>query len=124
MDAISFVVGLKARHLRGAELKDLIHRTEDGSSGDSAFVELVYVVQDDNLDAHNDGDELHFRRSITQDGKSVYSVNGKAMKYDKYNQVLASIGILVKARNFLVFQVRFGQTIAFTDVIIIIITIS
>jgi hypothetical protein len=36
---------------------------------------------------------------------SVYKVDGKTVTADKYMQMLATLGILVKLKNFLVFQV-------------------
>lgn len=37
-------------------------------------------------------------------GTSTYSINNKAVKWETYNARLEDFGILVKARNFLVFQ--------------------
>ena len=42
--------------------------------------------------------------SITGKGTSEYRINGKVVQWDKYNETLESLGMLVKARNFLVFQ--------------------
>lgn len=42
---------------------------------------------------------------ITTSGGSEYKLNGKTVPYKAYNEKLESFGILVKARNFLVFQV-------------------
>lgn len=38
-------------------------------------------------------------------GVSEYKINGKVMLYADYDKKLQEINILVKARNFLVFQV-------------------
>lgn len=49
-------------------------------------------------------DAPHF--SISAAGNSDYKLNGKSVPYKKYNEQLESFNILVKAKNFLVFQVR------------------
>jgi len=43
--------------------------------------------------------------SITINGASEYRFNGKVTTYEKYNKELEKQNILVKAKNFLVFQV-------------------
>ena len=39
-------------------------------------------------------------------GTSEYSINGKTVTYKKYSDKLESFNILVKAKNFLIQQVR------------------
>ena len=57
-----------------------------------------------------EGEEVHFERLIapTSTGAdtftSQYRLNGRAVTWDAYNRRLESYNILVKARNFLVFQ--------------------
>lgn len=41
---------------------------------------------------------------IASNGQSTYSLNGKSVSYLLYNQSLEKHNILVKAKNFLVFQ--------------------
>lgn len=99
MDAISFVLGVRSGHLRGAQLKDLIYAYDDKEKeqkGRRAFVRLVYLMGNDS--------ELQFTRTITSNGGSEYRIDGKVVTWDDYNGKLKSLGILVKARNFLVFQ--------------------
>ncbi|KAG2719149.1 hypothetical protein I3760_03G256200 [Carya illinoinensis] len=99
MDAISFVLGVRSGHLRGAQLKDLIYAYDDkekDQKGRRAFVRLVYQL--------GNGSELHFTRTITSSGSSEYRVDGTTVTWDIYNAKLRDLGILVKARNFLVFQ--------------------
>lgn len=50
-------------------------------------------------------------------GVSEYKINGKVMLYADYDKKLQEINILVKARNFLVFQVRTISSSLFNDVI-------
>lgn len=100
MDAISFVLGVRSVQLRGAQLKDLIYAFDDKEKeqkGRKAFVRLVYQL--------GNGSELLFTRAITTAGTSEYRLDGKIVTWDEYNSKLKSLGILVKARNFLVFQV-------------------
>jgi hypothetical protein len=47
---------------------------------------------------------LHFAR-ISTSGASEYKLNGKVVTYQTYNTTLEQHNILVKAKNFLVFQV-------------------
>mmetsp|Transcript_40923 Transcript_40923/g.80303 ORF Transcript_40923/g.80303 Transcript_40923/m.80303 type:complete len:418 (+) Transcript_40923:67-1320(+) len=99
MDAISFVLGVRSQKLRGSQLKDLIHRKEGElvkNQKRTAYVEIVY--------SNPDKSKIHFRRSIAPTGNSTYSLNGKNCSWDQYNDKLKSIGVLVRARNFLVFQ--------------------
>ncbi|KAF4970206.1 hypothetical protein FZEAL_10095, partial [Fusarium zealandicum] len=125
MDAISFVLGIKSSHLRSAHLRDLVYRgrvlktakiNDDGSAqtnGDAdghadgndkasrsdpktAWVMAVY--EDDA------GEEQKWKRSITNQGASEYRINERVVTAQQYNDALESENILIKARNFLVFQ--------------------
>lgn len=124
MDAISFVLGIKSSHLRSAHLKDLIYRgrvlrtstigakngngvegheedDDEGTQGtqDPKTAWVMAVYEDDN------GDEQQWKRSITSQGASEYRINGKQVTAAQYNAALEEENILIKARNFLVFQV-------------------
>ena len=134
MDAISFVLGIKSSHLRSAHLRDLVFRgrvlktsrinvdgsatnnkldglTNGGASSEqeesangtqerndpkSAWVMAVY--EDDA------GDEQLWKRTITSQGVSEYRINDRVVPAQQYNEALESENILIKARNFLVFQ--------------------
>lgn len=134
MDAISFVLGIKSSHLRSAHLRDLVYRgrvlrtskiNEDGSATQnvvdghangnagshdeatqngtqersdpkSAWVMAVY--EDDA------GDEQRWKRTITNQGASEYRINDRIVSAVQYNEALEAENILIKARNFLVFQ--------------------
>ncbi|KMT09901.1 hypothetical protein BVRB_5g121200 [Beta vulgaris subsp. vulgaris] len=99
MDAISFVLGVRSGQLRGAQLKDLIYAYDDREReqrGRRAFVKLVYSL--------SSGSEIHFTRTITSSGGSEYRIDSRVVTWDQYNERLRELGILVKARNFLVFQ--------------------
>lgn len=134
MDAISFVLGIKSSHLRSTHLRDLVFRGrvlrtskingdgsattngvnghtngdvgsngEDGAIGTqerndpkSAWVMAVY--EDDA------GDEQFWKRTITNQGISEYRINDRVVTASQYNEALEAENILIKARNFLVFQ--------------------
>ena len=134
MDAISFVLGIKSSHLRSTHLRDLVYRgrvlrtstingdgsaTKNGVNGHTngdkgsgeegnqrstqerndpktAWVTAVY--EDDA------GDEQLWKRTITNQGASEYRINDRIVTAQQYNEALEAENILIKARNFLVFQ--------------------
>lgn len=100
MDAISFVLGVRSAHLRGTQLKDLIYALEDSEKekpGRKSSVSLVF--------SRGATESLYLSRSINSSGHSEYHINGTSVTWEEYNARLRKLGILVKARNFLVFQV-------------------
>jgi hypothetical protein len=103
MDAVSFVMGLSARALRGKSLADLIW---SGGTAKSATVTLVYVVDDGEVEGLAAGDELTFARHVVASGSSSYRFNGREVTADAYAAHLEAIHVSLKAQNFLVFQVR------------------
>ncbi|KAL3955204.1 hypothetical protein ACCO45_010767 [Purpureocillium lilacinum] len=125
MDAISFVLGIKSSHLRSAHLKDLVYRgrvlktskiNDDGSAeangdangladtddkasrGDPKTAWVMAVYEDDA------GEEQKWKRAITNQGASEYRINDRVVTALQYNEALETENILIKARNFLVFQ--------------------
>jgi structural maintenance of chromosome 1 len=124
MDAISFVLGVQSKDLRSQQMKDLIFRPPGGSSGNlSASATLVFQKtrkgeDEDETDSEekdeesttSGGDddassrEIRFSRRINTRGVGSYHVNNVVVSHAEYEQALADIGVLVKARNFLVFQ--------------------
>ncbi|KAI9778850.1 MAG: Structural maintenance of chromosomes protein 1 [Candelina submexicana] len=62
----------------------------------SAWVMAVY---EDDM-----GDEQLWKRSITNQGASEYRINNRVVSAHQYNEALEAENILIKARNFLVFQ--------------------
>ncbi|KAL0250387.1 hypothetical protein I308_102560 [Cryptococcus tetragattii IND107] len=115
MDAISFVLGVKSAQLRSTQLKDLIYRgrraatrevgsetqtqTESGDDSNDARSAWVMAVYMDDA-----GKEWTFRRSVSMSGSSSYFLDGRSVAWKDYNAQLAKFNILVKAKNFLVFQ--------------------
>lgn len=129
MDAISFVLGIKSSHLRSAHLKDLIYRgrvlktskiNDDGSAaiatnghndGDDGGSQSQPAARNDPKQAwvmavyeDDAGDEQKWKRSITSQGASEYRINDRVVTAQGYQEALEAENILMKARNFLVFQ--------------------
>ncbi|KAF9892884.1 Structural maintenance of chromosomes protein 1 [Aspergillus nanangensis] len=134
MDAISFVLGIKSSHLRSTNLRDLVYRGRvlqtskldadgnvidgevngedhapdgmdgelsqdvNGSQNDPRTAWVMAVYEDDA------GEEQQWRRSITSQGVSEYRINNRIVTAQQYNEALETENILIKARNFLVFQ--------------------
>jgi hypothetical protein len=73
---------------------------EGAEPDERAWVQLVFLHGPEGEER-----ELLFRREITPAGSSEYSINGKVVTWDAYDARLQKFGILVKTRNFLVFQV-------------------
>ncbi|OJJ00131.1 hypothetical protein ASPVEDRAFT_81712 [Aspergillus versicolor CBS 583.65] len=133
MDAISFVLGIKSSHLRSTNLRDLIYRGRvlrtskvdaDGNAVDGE-TNGVEATQDENdveqsqdtsgthdprtawvMAVYEDdaGEEQQWRRSITSQGVSEYRINNRVVTAQQYNEALEAENILIRARNFLVFQ--------------------
>lgn len=132
MDAISFVLGIKSSHLRSSQLRDLVYRgrvmktskIQDDGTAAPATNGHVNGYQDGEEDessqraSRNDpktawvmavyeddaGDEQRWKRSITPNGSSEYRINDRLVTAQQYNEALEAENILIKARNFLVFQ--------------------
>ncbi|KAJ3332898.1 Structural maintenance of chromosomes protein 1 [Blyttiomyces sp. JEL0837] len=111
MDAISFVMGIQSAQLRSSKLKDLVYRndrpttTTSGASSSRANIDAnptkasvtaVYV--------NDDGVETKFSRIVTTSGSSEYRINNESVSSNNYHSTLEAENILIKARNFLVFQ--------------------
>ncbi|CAL1167176.1 unnamed protein product, partial [Cladocopium goreaui] len=104
MDAISFCLGIKTKHLRGERLKDLVYRREEetvDANQRGAEVTLVFKSAK--------GIMRYFSRIINTRGEANYRYGTSTTKmaaigYEEYSQLLASENIFVRARSFLVFQ--------------------
>eukprot|EP00069_Balaena_mysticetus_P003549 bmy_04239T0 len=96
MDALSFVMGEKIANLRVKNIQELIHGAHIGKPvSSSATVKIVYVEES--------GEEKTFARTI-RGGCSEYYFNDSPVSRSAYITELEKIGIIVKARNCLVFQ--------------------
>ncbi|SCU78100.1 LAME_0A03290g1_1 [Lachancea meyersii CBS 8951] len=113
MDAISFVLGVKSVHLRSHMLADLIYRGSLAGGETSAAESWLYDTPNHPSSAYvkafysatnNSDDYVELCRTITRAQDSSYKIDGKTVSYKKYSDFLESQNILIKARNFLVFQ--------------------
>lgn len=106
MDAISFVLGVRSMYLRASEVKDLIY-SENALSDNHEIsyhedvptrASVLAVIEDTKRTEHK------FQRIVNVNGSTEYRYNGRITTYDMYNTKLEHLNILVKTRNFLVFQ--------------------
>ncbi|XP_039090433.1 structural maintenance of chromosomes protein 1B [Hyaena hyaena] len=96
MDALSFVMGEKIANLRVKNIQELIHGAHIGKPvSSSASVKIVYVEES--------GEEKTFTR-IIRGGCSEFHFGDNPVSRSAYVAELEKIGIIVKARNCLVFQ--------------------
>ncbi|KAI8927149.1 RecF/RecN/SMC [Entophlyctis helioformis] len=123
MDAISFVLGVKSAQLRSVQLRDLVYRPTSGDrNADAGTGTGTDADADADADAFGvDGpipktahvtavyetsakQQIRFTRTINANGTSDYRIGNTTVTYSKYLAALKKENILVKARNFLVFQ--------------------
>ncbi|KAI0808015.1 condensin complex subunit SMC1 [Fomes fomentarius] len=126
MDAISFVLGVKSAQLRSSQLKDLVYRgrrlarNPDGEDNGQAQAEDDDEEGEGEVEGEGEGTakkawvlavyedvqkkQWKFQRTISTTGASEYKLNNKVVTYSAYNAALIQHNILVKAKNFLVFQ--------------------
>ncbi|XP_030334965.1 structural maintenance of chromosomes protein 1B isoform X2 [Strigops habroptila] len=96
MDAVSFVMCEKASNLRVKSVRELIHGAHVGKPVSStASVKMIYCEED--------GEEKTFSRVI-RGNCSEFLFNNKPISRSAYISELEKIGVLVKARNCLIFQ--------------------
>ncbi|KAM5335650.1 structural maintenance of chromosomes protein 1B isoform 1-T1 [Glossophaga mutica] len=96
MDALSFVMAEKIANLRVKHIQELIHGAHVGKPvSPSASVKIVYVEES--------GEEKTFAR-IIRGGCSEFRFDDSPVSRSAYVAELEKIGIIVKARNCLVFQ--------------------
>ena len=99
MDAISFVFGVQSRELRSSQMKDLIFRAPGTQKQQRLRASATLIYQDPETE-----EETHYSRTISPSGVGDYRVNGSVVSFAEYEAALGEIGVLLKARNFLVFQ--------------------
>jgi structural maintenance of chromosome 1 len=100
MDAISFVFGVQSRDLRSSQMKDLIFRPPGKSSKNQKLKASATLVYQDATTE----EEVRFSRSISPSGVGEYRVDDEVVSFAQYEERLSEIGVILKARNFLVFQ--------------------
>jgi structural maintenance of chromosome 1 len=119
MDAVAFVLGEKSKAIRGATLRELVYdgqqagaarapgagpAPETGQQSGPVACHVTLVFR------HADGREVHFTRALVGGSgaaaavSSEYRLDGRVVSFDAYDSALQERGILLKARNFLVYQ--------------------
>lgn len=97
MDAISFVLGEKTSNLRVKRLNELIHGASIGQPvSNQASVTLIYE------DTEN-GQLTRFSRFVNG-SSSDYRIDETSVTKQEYAAKLETLGVNVKAKNFLVYQ--------------------
>lgn len=97
MDAISFVLGEKTSNLRVRRLNELIHGASIGQAvSNQASVTLIYEDTES-------GQLTRFSRYV-QGSSSDYRIDDQSVSKQDYAARLETLGVNVKARNFLVYQ--------------------
>lgn len=86
-------------HTNGDAGSDNETSTQTASQRNDPQTAWVMAVYEDEA-----GDEQKWKRSITATGQSEYRINNRVVTAKQYNDQLESENILIKARNFLVFQ--------------------
>ncbi len=122
MDAILFVLGLQLSQLRSQNVRDLIYRGRrtgdetDGAAAAAAVLPLdgvdagVIVTSDPHTASvtciyqKDDGLHMALKRLITPAATTEYRIDDRAVTALQYLATLRRENILIKARNFLVFQ--------------------
>ena len=99
MDAVSFVLGVRSSELRASNLKELIFRKESEKVNEisrECYVKLRFITANKT--------NLVFKRTISNSGSSDYFINKVKESTDNYQGMLQELNIIVKAKNFLIFQ--------------------
>ncbi|KAF2095530.1 putative cohesin complex subunit [Rhizodiscina lignyota] len=127
MDAISFVLGIKSSHLRSTHLRDLVYRGRvlrtskigaDGAATEQNGDDGTNGVTNGHVDGdEEDGTQTSSQRNDPQtawvmavyeddagEEQNEYRINNRVVGAKQYNEALEAENILIKARNFLVFQ--------------------
>lgn len=122
LDAISFVLGIQSSQLRSNHLRDLIYRGRIESENvgllgiadipeESSESFAADVLSPDPTSAYvcaiyekDNGELMKLKRTINVNGTSDYRINDKVVTALQYSVALKAENILIKAKNFLVFQ--------------------
>lgn len=97
MDAISFVLGISSQALRSTQLNDLIYRSNTTATTVRRASVMAWYVD-------TEGVEHTLQRSVGGSGVSEYRLDGTVVSFAAYSNFLEGQNLLIKARNFLVFQ--------------------
>ena len=104
MDAISFVLGEPTKSLRVRKLSELIHGAPINKPvSNRASVSLIFVSIKTGRHGDRNEHEKRFQRLIVGNA-SEYRVDGRQISATEYTEELENMGIIPKAKNFLIFQ--------------------
>ncbi|CAF1620632.1 unnamed protein product [Rotaria magnacalcarata] len=104
MDAISFVLGEPTKSLRVRKLSELIHGAPINKPVSTrASVSLIFVTIKTDRHGERTEHEKRFQRLIVGNA-SEYRVDGRQLSATEYTEELENMGIIPKAKNFLIFQ--------------------
>jgi structural maintenance of chromosome 4 len=105
IDALLFVLGYRARRMRQPKLTDLIHRSAGMEAAPSATVCLHFGRFDPVLEGIDPAYELAVSRTITSSNRSIYQVDGVAVKFEQVETLLRdTLGIDLAHERFLILQ--------------------
>ncbi|CAK9796361.1 Structural maintenance of chromosomes protein 1A [Anthophora quadrimaculata] len=103
MDAISFVMGEKAKKLRVNQLSELIYGASTGTPlFNRAHVTAIFIFEDNT--------NKTFTRSI-YNTSCEYKINDEVVTAEHYILELGKLNLNVKAKHFLIFQGAIDSTI-------------
>ncbi|CAF1441180.1 unnamed protein product [Adineta steineri] len=104
MDAISFVLGEPTKSLRVRKLSELIHGAPINKPvSNRASVSLIFVSIKTDRHGGRTEHEKRFQRLIVGNA-SEYRVDSRQLSATEYTEELENMGIIPKAKNFLIFQ--------------------
>lgn len=86
-------------HTNGTVASDDEGPSQRSSQRNDPQTAWVMAVYEDDA-----GEEQKWKRTITSNGQSEYRINNRIVTAKQYNEALEAENILIKARNFLVFQ--------------------
>lgn len=89
----------EAQAAGAAEMEEDEEDTQTSTQRNDPQTAWVMAVYEDDA-----GEEQRWKRSITSTGQSEYRINNRTVTAKTYNDALEAENILIKARNFLVFQ--------------------
>lgn len=123
LDAISFVLGIQSSQLRSNQLRDLIYRGRVEAPQNAGLLGVAESMEDLESSGYNmqlspdpttayvcaiyekdNGEIMKLKRTINVNGSSDYRINDINVTALQYTMALKAENILIKAKNFLVFQ--------------------
>ncbi|WVW83042.1 hypothetical protein I302_105059 [Kwoniella bestiolae CBS 10118] len=104
MDAISFVLGVKSAQLRSTQLKDLVYRGRKAAQIDDEEMDIDEETQQTQLGSDTDARTAWVMVVYEDEKGKEWSFRRRSVAWKEYNGQLEKFNVLVKAKNFLVFQ--------------------